>query len=356
MKMSAHRLMGSASNLVSRLGLCAILFAGAAQAATINGTLIPSGTQWPGLEDGDKADVSSRSPNTFPAPPDGTRNSDADMTNQNRILAKDFQCAVLWWQAAVGDNITLKLSFGWDDIVAKNLGPPSTLAVFQSTKRDGNNRTIEGVIRFNNDAAIPWFLDDTPPSSKKVADGNTEFGAPIEDTADLGAKNKNINIDRYRTANVGGDADGRADGGTDPVRYDIFTVTLHEIGHAMGVDADTNYDPSANGGSIKLTKDRPAGSDTKDALIGTITNTANGDAKGDQGLHLMYPHSVMYPNIAPGERRLLSSADILAASELSDFTNVNLDPPGHTVPEPSGMLAIAGAALLLQRRRAHVGK
>src|SRR5262249_9759169 len=145
-----------------------------------------------------------------------------------------------------------------------------------------------------------WFLDDTPPKDKtNGANGNEEFAAAIEVAANLGTPQVpiTVNISRSRMAPNGMNVDA-----TD--RIALFSVALHEIGHALNVTAGAM--PPA---MVIVTKNR--GGNNKNATIEMVGGVAGG---GDEGYHLdpnQYAKAVMVPAINASERRTLAGVDVL---------------------------------------------
>lgn len=234
-----------------------------------------------------------------------------------------FNVAANWWEAAILDSFTVNIQFGW----GSGLGF-STLGVHNLTAQGGTpHRETAGQIRFNN--SFNWFMDATPLD-------HSEYGSFTETALNLGGAEGDMNIGRVY-ADALGDAVGR---------YDLFTVALHEIGHALGLSsANTAFqtvvvDPgSPSYRELTLTAPR--------AHAGAVIPIERGSA------HIGEEESLMWPFIDSGMRSMLSDADILANCEISQFRQCVLNPQ-LSVPEPGTLmlfLTALGVGTIVRRRK-----
>jgi hypothetical protein len=229
-------------------------------------------------------------------------------------LAAVFNAAADCWQHHILDAHTLTLNFSWG---AQGGG---TLAAHQLTGQGGvPNRETSGSIVFDNDGSSVWFADPTP----MIPNEWTTFTQASQNYGG-GA----VNHSRIFTG-----ATGAAVG-----RFDLFMVAFHEIGHSLGLSgANTSFQAEAADGDVDVTNPRPfAGS----VLPVWAPNNA----------HLNIPTALMYPFANPDVRVIASAVDVLANAQISQFTNLNLNP--CMVPEPGTMIAIGmGVAAMAMRRR-----
>ncbi len=200
-----------------------------------------------------------------------------------------FNAAADLWEAAIQDNHTVTITYSWAALGG------GTLGVHNLTSEGGTpHRETAGTIRFDNDGSSVFFLDPTPRMNEEY----TTF------TATNSTLPGTINSGRVWTG-----ATGLASG-----RTDLFSVALHEIGHALGLSsANDAFVAEAGDSDVDLTSPRaPAGSAIP------VTSPTNA--------HVAIANALMFPSIGTSLRRTISDADIMANAQISQFANVTLNP------------------------------
>jgi hypothetical protein len=229
-----------------------------------------------------------------------------------------FNAAADCWELAIKDKHTVTIEYSWAALSG------GTLGVHNLVSQGGSpNRETKATIRFDNDGSSVWFIDPTPKA-------NSEYSTFSQTSQNFGGGS--VNKGRVYTG-----ASGSASG-----RHDLFTVCLHEIGHALGLSsANTSFTAENGDGDIDIRAPRP--------FAGSAIKTTS-------GAHLNVTTALMYPSLSSSKRVSQSAVDILCNAEISKFTNLDLDPKGGppvckntTLSIPDNVFSNAGNCIPLSQ-------
>ena len=205
--------------------------------------------------------------------------------------------AVGIFEDIIEDDFTIDLAFTWGD-----LGDDGTLGVATTLNtRDG--RPTSSRMRFNTNDSVDWFLDPTP-------DNHDEYQliqTTVRDlsSADLVDSFSGVPPELLEVGYAGVRANSEN-------TMDLFSVILHEIGHAVGLTT-ISIGASANDGDFDI----PA------QFLGGATAGISVSSEDDIA-HLAAPRTSLFPVVVPDIRRLPSATDIFAIASAAGWEEIDL--------------------------------
>lgn len=262
----------------------------------------------------------------------GTSDSEKRAAAENVISS-----AAAHWEAAYAAStvdLRVTLNVGWGSLGGATLANGS--ATWFNSPPD--YPFASNSLSFDNDGSSTFFTDLTPWESSewwKSSAREIDFGGGL------------INAERtFYNASISGAAFNNSD---------MLTVTIHEIGHSLGLlGSYPKYSALDVGSDGDL--DLPGGSEvayTAGHLSYSLTppESPGFPADGFTVGGTYYP-AAMGISLVGGTRKLLTAADIMTLAAVHGFDNLNTDPSIAPVPEPTGaLLMLAGSFLILTRRR-----
>ena len=264
----------------------------------------------------------------------------APTTTGTGTLQSVFESAAQVWENIFSSNSfthTLSLNYGW------GVQSGSTLAAHSLTGEGGTpHRETSGQIIFDNDGSSLFFLDGSLDPFNPTGSGNSEYTVGMTTSSqDFGGGT--MNTSRRFSGATGAAAS----------RSDLFSVALHEIGHALGMSS------ANNAYAAESWPDNDVDISGLFAFAGSALPTNNGatpETGATSNSHLNISNALLFPSIGTGLRRLPSEADILANAQISLFTNPILNLDFSSIPEPGSFaLALTAVVAALARSKRNRG-
>ena len=229
-------------------------------------------------------------------------------------LQRCMQAAELYWEDIIQDSWTLDIDYEWADLDdAENwLGLHTSKG---TASWAGDRREDEALIQFDSvhlGSNRAWFDDPDPLVHQ-------EFGMQQHICADFTVAEVNnwyysnpsdlVEVNYWGDALTAPDPNANAEAQTST---DLFSVCLHEIGHALGLTQSVAEDDvSASNPYYRFPGDM-VDHDISGAESWSSVNL----------FHLEANNALMVPSTPLARRRLPSATDVMCMAKASDWTNI----------------------------------
>jgi hypothetical protein len=237
-------------------------------------------------------------------------------------FSDDVAVAMGIWTNAIRCDWSLNIAMN-----LTNFGDANTIADAEITSFDGNGHGATAVINFNTFNGVKYFVDSTPAN-------NAEFSMF---TKSLSLGGGTVNSARFGDASVAASSN----------RWDLLTLTLHEVEHSLGISSGSarflNLVGPNGGGSLRtLTISNSVSGLPNDFNIPIQTNSAH---IASWGANSNFNYTVVAdPGWGSGQRALPTDIDIYALCQINDCTNFQ-------IPEPSTLVLVSIGLLTFWRCR-----
>ncbi|WP_425397342.1 hypothetical protein [Aeoliella sp.] len=234
-----------------------------------------------------------------------------------------FAYAESFYQGVFQDNHTLNIEFYYDEL-DDSIGSHTLQSQNSITSGSSNYRENSGRVRIEPD--FNWFLDPTP-------EDNSEFNMQQTLWRDITADQRSdwyndFDSNTADTFEVG--YTGSAISGTDASgKWDLLSVVLHEVGHALGMSS-SNYGTQHETDLVALGIFGGENDDEYDfstswtgggALAVETANDSGDD--NDNIAHLENTFALMTPSIPSNRRRLPSHTDLFAMAAGHHYSSID---------------------------------